>query len=80
MLTCQQLTELVTDYLEGNMSFWRRMQFRMHLAMCKHCSAFLEQMKATIKAASRIVEPPAPAAMKADLLAHFGEMGPDDDD
>ena len=28
MLNCQQITELVTDYLEGQLSFGDRMRFR----------------------------------------------------
>ena len=63
MLTCQQLTELVTEYLEGRMSFWRRAQFQMHLGMCKRCRAYIHQMKATVRILGRLPsEPPGIAA------------------
>ena len=48
MLTCKEITELVTDYLEGRMSLADRMRFQMHIGMCKHCRAYLKQMKATV--------------------------------
>lgn len=48
MLTCKEITELVTDYLEGRMGLADRMRFQMHVGMCKHCRAYLKQMKATV--------------------------------
>jgi len=48
MLTCQELTALVTDYLEGRMGLADRLRFQMHVGMCKHCRAYLRQMKATV--------------------------------
>lgn len=48
MLTCQQITEVVTDYLEGKMGLMDRVRFQMHLGMCKHCRAYLDQMKQTV--------------------------------
>ncbi len=49
MLTCQELTELITDYLEGRVSFMDRVRFRLHIGMCRHCRAYLDQMKQTIR-------------------------------
>ena len=45
MLNCQQLTELVTDYLEGRLSFMTRLRFHMHVGMCSHCRAYLRTMQ-----------------------------------
>ncbi len=56
MLTCQQITELVTDYVEGRMSFGDRMRFQMHVGMCKHCRAYLRQMKATVAVLGKLPE------------------------
>lgn len=50
MLTCNEITALVTDYLEGRMRLADRMRFQMHVGMCKHCRAYLKQMKATVAA------------------------------
>lgn len=76
MLTCQELTELVTEYLEGRMSLWRRAQFQMHLGMCKHCRAYIHQMKTTIRTLGSLPQEQMPADIKAELLKRFGGMAP----
>jgi anti-sigma factor RsiW len=63
-LACQQLVELVTDYLEGTMSRSVRRRFDAHLRGCPNCSAYLRQMQATIRAMGRLsTEDVAPAAL-----------------
>jgi len=74
MLNCQQLTELITEYLEGRMSFWRRFAFQMHLGLCRHCRAYLRQMKATVQALGHLPEEQIPPDLKADLLQRFKGM------
>lgn len=76
MLTCQQLTELVTEYLEGRMSLWRRAQVQMHLGMCKHCRAYLHQMKTTVRTLGCLPQEQMPADIKAQLLKRFSSMAP----
>lgn len=49
MLTCKELSELVTDYLEGVMSLGQRLRFRLHIAMCRPCSNYVRQFKTTIR-------------------------------
>ena len=71
MLTCQQLTELVTDYLEGRMSLWDRMRFGMHVGMCRHCRAFLRDRRLTIKTLGKMPEDPIPPEVRDELLHRF---------
>ncbi len=47
-LVCQQVVELVTDYLEGNLSRRERRRFESHLRACPNCTAYLEQIKTTV--------------------------------
>jgi anti-sigma factor RsiW len=47
-LTCRELVELVTDYLEGALPAHDRARFEAHIAGCDHCSAYLRQMRETI--------------------------------
>jgi anti-sigma factor RsiW len=47
-LSCQELTELVTDYLEGALPPAERTRFEEHLAECGNCELYLEQIRATI--------------------------------
>jgi anti-sigma factor RsiW len=48
-LSCQELTELVTDYLEGALPSVERARFEEHLAECGNCEIYLEQIRATIR-------------------------------
>jgi predicted anti-sigma-YlaC factor YlaD len=46
-LTCQELVELVTDYLEGALDEETADRFEQHLAVCPGCETYLDQMKET---------------------------------
>lgn len=47
MLTCQQLTERVTDFSEGHMAMGERWMLRLHLAMCRNCRTYVKQVGTT---------------------------------
>ena len=48
-LSCQELVELVTDYLEGVLDERDRTAFERHLAGCDGCTEYVEQLRATIR-------------------------------
>jgi anti-sigma factor RsiW len=65
-LTCRELVELVTDYLEDALPDGERERFEAHLAECDACDAYVEQVRATIRLAGRaaaLVEPGETAAL-----------------
>ncbi|HEX9349798.1 MAG TPA: zf-HC2 domain-containing protein [Gaiellaceae bacterium] len=66
-LSCQELVELVTDYLEGALSAEQSARFEAHLEPCRGCTAYVEQMRATIELVGRLtpedVSPEAGAAL-----------------
>src|SRR5215831_6306074 len=49
-LTCKELTELITDYLEERLSQTNRIRFEQHLLVCPACIAYVDQMRVTIQA------------------------------
>ncbi len=53
-LVCQQVVELVTDYLEGALPRSQRRRLEAHLAACEHCTEYLAQMRATIELTGRL--------------------------
>lgn len=53
-IVCRQAVELVTDYLEGTLSRRDRRRFEAHLRGCDNCAAYLEQIRATIRATGTI--------------------------
>ena len=48
-MSCQELVELVTDYLEGALEPDERARFEEHLAECAGCRAYLAQMRSTLR-------------------------------
>ncbi len=76
MLTCKELTELATDYLEGRLPFLQRVKFLLHLAMCDRCRAYLRQMEMTITALGKLPDESVPAGVREELLACFRDMRP----
>ena len=66
-LVCQQVVELVTDYLEGALSEADRRRFERHLAGCPHCTEYLAQMRETIRLAGRLTADDLTPAMRTDL-------------
>jgi anti-sigma factor RsiW len=48
-LVCQQVVELITDYLEGALPRSERRRLEAHLGACEHCSEYLVQMRRTIR-------------------------------
>ncbi len=76
-LTCQELVELVTGYLEGAMSAPERARFEAHLAVCPGCRNYLEQMQRTIDSLGQLTEDSIPPQTKEELLAIFSRWKAD---
>lgn len=45
MLNCRQVTERASALIDDELSWMQRLQMRLHLAMCKHCSRFVRQLR-----------------------------------
>ena len=69
-LTCQQVVELVTAYLEDALVPADRERFEQHLARCAGCSAYLAQMREAVALAGR-VELRLPPELESGLLEAF---------
>jgi anti-sigma factor RsiW len=70
-LVCQQMVELITDYLEGALPGPRRRGFEAHIARCEHCTEYLEQMRVTIRLTGRLRTSDLTPAMREDFSALF---------
>jgi anti-sigma factor RsiW len=70
-LTCQELVELVTDYLEGALPEPERARFDAHIGGCEHCTAYIEQMRATITLTGRLRPEELPPKTVDELLEAF---------
>jgi anti-sigma factor RsiW len=70
-MTCRELVELVTDYLEGALAKRDRKRFEAHLKACEGCQAYLVQIRLTVKAGSRLSEESIDPTHRDALLAAF---------
>lgn len=70
-MTCKELVELVTDYLEGALSERDRVRFDDHLEGCPFCLTYLDQMRQTIGTLGRLPEESIAPDALAELLARF---------
>jgi anti-sigma factor RsiW len=70
-LTCQELTEVLTDYLEGAMAPPEVARFEAHLEECEGCVTYVEQMRRTIETVSALRADELEATVPDGLLAAF---------
>jgi len=70
-LTCREMVELVTEYLEGAMSPREMAIFEAHLSVCPGCTAYFEQMRQTIRMAGRLTEESIAPQVRDELLQVF---------
>jgi predicted anti-sigma-YlaC factor YlaD len=66
-LTCRQLAELVSDYIEGVLAPPLPARIADHLAGCADCTSYVDQMRATISVTGELppgdVAPPVREAL-----------------
>jgi anti-sigma factor RsiW len=72
-LTCRQVVELVTGYIEGTLPWRERRRVERHLAACDGCGAYVEQMRATLAALGTIDEETLTPGAREALLHAFRE-------
>lgn len=71
MLTCREIVELLTEYLEGRMPFTQRLRFQFHLGICRSCRRYLRQMRTTMQTLGKLPEEEIPAPIEAALQQQF---------
>ncbi len=70
-LSCKELVELVTEYLEDALDRAARARFEEHLATCPGCRVYLEQIRQTISALGKLTEEAIPPEARRELLQAF---------
>ena len=70
-MTCKEFVEIVTDYLEGSVSFADRVRVALHLGLCCGCRRYFGQMQHTVRILRQLPRRPAPLAVKAALVQRF---------
>jgi anti-sigma factor RsiW len=70
-LSCQELVELVTAYLDDALLPADRARFEAHIAGCDGCTGYLEQIRLTIAFTGRLAPEQLDPAAEATLLDVF---------
>ncbi len=70
-MTCTEIVELITDYLEGGLSNVDRERFEEHIGFCDWCLAYLGQMRQTVATVGRLQEDDLPPELQKSLLTAF---------
>ena len=71
MLTCKELAEHASDYLDDNMSPTRQLSLRMHLLLCRHCRDYMDQLALTIQGLRAAAVDEEPVEVSAALVQRF---------
>jgi anti-sigma factor RsiW len=70
-MSCQEVVELVTAYLEGGLPAAQTALVEQHLNFCEGCVWYVEQLRGTIAAVGRITEPDIATEDRDRLLTAF---------
>lgn len=74
-MTCQEITEALTGYLDGALPPGDRLALERHVAICPPCRGNLSQARALLAAAGRLRAPDADAPGHEAILAAFRALG-----
>jgi anti-sigma factor (TIGR02949 family) len=70
--SCQEMIEVVTNYLDGALPPDERQRFESHLSYCAGCSTYVEQMRETIRQTGVIPrEESLPPALREEIVTQF---------
>ncbi len=72
-MSCKELVELVTRYLEQTLRPTDRVRFEVHVQDCSGCAEIIEQMRGTLTAAGGLTKEPLDADARARLIGAFRE-------
>ena len=70
-ITCQEVVELVTEYLEGALSPEDADLFEQHINFCDGCDWYLAEMRTTVATVGKIEEEEIPSETREKLMTAF---------
>lgn len=70
-MSCKELVELVTEYLDRVLPESDRVRFDAHMQTCPGCTDYLEQMRLTLRLSGRLEEESIEPEARDALLKTF---------
>jgi len=81
MMSCKEVAEISSDYLEQELSAWRRFSLRLHILLCRQCRELVQGLRSLLNVSSEL-RSPGDTARYEDLAARLsqgsGECPPGD--
>ena len=71
VLSCREIVELVTDYLEGDLDADNNAALEAHLDVCPGCQRYVEQIRETVTTLGDVSSDNLSAEAQAGLLEAF---------
>jgi len=78
-VNCQTFVELVTAYLEEQLTAEDRAAFEEHMRLCPGCDTYLDQFRTTISLLGQLPEESISSGARTRLLdafSHWRDLGP----
>lgn len=69
--SCQQIVDLVTEYVDGVLPADERLAFEQHVAICPPCRAYFAQMRKVVRVGGRLREEELPAHVREHVMSAF---------
>ena len=70
--SCQEMIEVVTNYLDDALPRDERQRFERHLSYCAGCGTYVDQMRETIAQTGMVPrEESLPPALREEIVAQF---------
>jgi anti-sigma factor RsiW len=73
-LACNELVEIITDYLEGTLPELDRARFDEHLMTCPGCREYVDEMRTMLRLSGRLTVESISPAVRDQLLRAFRRM------
>lgn len=74
MLTCKQLVEKASEYVDGDLTRWQRFKLSAHIFMCVHCKRYILQLKQTITMVSKLPDKELDKDIEHDLCKKYEQL------
>lgn len=68
MLRCRDIVQHADRYLAGEMTFWPRLGFRIHLLFCRYCRRYIHHLRVSQEVSRHLPAQEAPAPTEVDAV------------
>jgi len=76
-ISCQELVELASDYLDGTLTAAAHQAVERHLVSCPNCPNYLAQLRLTVELTGRVRSDDVPVELLDVLSRAWEDLHPD---